>query len=237
MKKFAVFDFDGTLIRWQLYHSVVSSLVKKDQIDKNLFTKAEKALQNWKSRSSSNAFTKYQVASVNAFKSNIKSISTKKFDESIEEIFLVHKDQVYVYTKNLIKELKAKDYFLIAISGSHIEAVERIARYYGFNEWTGTRYKRKSGKFTSEFDYPGKSKGRFLENFIKKHGLTKEDSIAIGDSEGDIEILDMVENPIAFNPTKGLLSHAQNLRWKIIVERKSVVYSLTYKDGRYVLSE
>src|SRR3546814_11785501 len=28
MKKFAVFDIDGTLIRWQLYHAVVETVAK-----------------------------------------------------------------------------------------------------------------------------------------------------------------------------------------------------------------
>lgn len=36
---------------------------------------------------------------------------------------------------------------------------------------------------------------------MKEHNLTLTDSIAVGDSNGDVGMLGMVDRPIAFNPT------------------------------------
>ena len=38
MNKFAVFDIDGTLIRWQLYHAIADELAKSGHIDAETYT-------------------------------------------------------------------------------------------------------------------------------------------------------------------------------------------------------
>ena len=37
MKPYAVFDLDGTLIRWQLFHVIVDRLGKTGRIDKKTY--------------------------------------------------------------------------------------------------------------------------------------------------------------------------------------------------------
>jgi phosphoserine phosphatase len=71
---------------------------------------------------------------------------------------------------------------------------------------------------------------------MDKHGVSREGSIAIGDSGSDIAMLELVERPIAFNPTKGLFEHAKANNWEIVIERKNVVYELKANDGSYVLA-
>jgi phosphoserine phosphatase len=39
-------------------------------------------------------------------------------------------------------------------------------------------------------------------------------------------MLSSVGNPIAFNPNDALAAHAKKYGWKIIVERKNVIYDL-----------
>jgi phosphoserine phosphatase len=45
----------------------------------------------------------------------------------------------------------------------------------------------------------------------------------------------LVENPIAFNPEKKLFDYAQGKNWKIVLERKNMVYELENKNGQYEL--
>ena len=79
-------------------------------------------------------------------------------------------------------------------------------------------------------------KDELLRELMARHNVAITDSIAVGDSEGDIAMLELVENPIAFNPTKGLLQVAKNNAWDIIIERKNVVYKLRASDGQYYLN-
>jgi phosphoserine phosphatase len=48
-------------------------------------------------------------------------------------------------------------------------------------------------------------------------------------------MMDIVENPIAFNPEKKLFEYIGQKGWKIVVERKNMVYELENKDGKYQL--
>jgi phosphoserine phosphatase len=57
----------------------------------------------------------------------------------------------------------------------------------------------------------------------------------VGDTKGDIELLNAVEQPIAFNPDGDLRQAAEQNGWQIVLERKSQIYSLEPKDGTYKL--
>lgn len=236
MRKLAVFDFDGTLIRWQLYHAIVDELAHEGFIKKSAFNKVIETRKKWKIRESENSFMDYQNELINCYGKALPGMSKPEHDKAIQNVVSQHKDQVYVYTRNLVAELKAKDYFLIAISGSHREAVEDIARYYGFDDYVGTKFEVVDNKFTGKYQLASADKKQILDNLVKEHSLTMEDSFAVGDSESDISVLEMVDNPIAFNPNKKLFEYAKSKKWKIVVERKNVVYELTQKDSNYILS-
>jgi phosphoserine phosphatase len=48
----------------------------------------------------------------------------------------------------------------------------------------------------------------------------------IGDSEGDLPLMEYVGHPIAFNPSLPLAKTARRNGWPIVVERKDVVYAV-----------
>ena len=76
-----------------------------------------------------------------------------------------------------------------------------------------------------------------LKQFIKQFDATRKGSIAVGDSDSDTPMLGSVEQPIAFNPNKTLFRHAEEQGWKIVLERKNVVYEMESKSGSYVLAQ
>ncbi len=235
MKKFAVFDLDGTLIRWQLYHSIADKLAHLGHIGQADFDSVKNARLEWKTRKPESSFGSYEKTLIAIYEKALKTLDYQTFMQAAEKAASEHREQVYTYTSGLIKELKSKGYALLAISGSQIEIVEMVARHWGFDDWVGSEYKRTGDKFTGEVYVASKDKQKVLRQLIAKHGLTLEDSVAVGDSESDIPMLEMVATPIVFNPTSGLLAHAKSRGWKIVVERKSVVYELEPKNGHYKL--
>lgn len=232
MKKFAVFDFDGTLIRWQLFMAIFYELAIEGLIDNEDYREVHNLFDSWKARSSEKAYENYARKSIEIFDKHVSQLNISVFSEAVDKVFDKYKDQVYTYTRDLVKELKKKDYYLIAISGSQYEIVEKVSKYYGFDEWTGTKYKKSGDKFGGYESFPAGAKGKTLQKIIDSKGLNLKGSIAVGDTESDITMLELVENPIAFNPNKELLTHAKIKQWPIVVERKSLVYRLEYsKDG------
>jgi len=56
--------------------------------------------------------------------------------------------------------------------------------------------------------------------------LALDNSYGVGDTESDASFLKMVENPIAFNPNQNLKEIAEKNNWKIVVEKKDVIYDI-----------
>lgn len=236
-RKFAVFDIDGTLIRWQLYHAIADELAKSGHIDAETYTAIREARSDWKKRTHEDSFKAYEEQLVIAYRLLLTKLTVPRFELAADAVFDEYKDQVYVFTRDLIKDLKKRGYILLAISGSQSEIVEKIAKYYKFDDFAGSFYHRKNGVFTGKIDLTVFDKDKILRELIRKHDLTTEQSIAVGDSASDIAMMSVVDRPIALNPDKTLLVHAQKQGWEIIVERKNVIYRLEKKDNEYILAK
>lgn len=240
-RPFAVFDIDGTLIRWQLYHAVVDKLASAHQLGPDAKQKLEAARQRWKNREHRNAFREYELTLVEIYESALPELSVKAFDAMVTAVISEYKDQVYTYTKTLLSDLQKKGYRVIAISGSHQELVRAIASYYGFDDYVGSVYERTATGFSGEKFIASYDKKAVLDELVKKHGLDFTNSVGIGDSGSDAAFLSEVEQPIAFNPDRKLYERARQENWKIVIERKNVVYELVPSNakeahGHYVLA-
>lgn len=235
-QRFAVFDIDGTLVRWQLFHTIVEQLVAQGNIEESAYAVVTDLLDKWKKRSRKDAFAAYEKAVLDAWYAVLTEITHEEYLAAVEIVFEQHKDQVYRYTRDLIRTLKKEGYFLIAISGSHQEIVDKIADYYGFDYASGSVYPTKNGKFTGEEIAPVYDKGGALQDIVQLHKLEWEESYAVGDSRSDAKMMKLVENPIAFNPDQNLIKIATNNQWKIVVERKNVIYQLVRGEHGYTLA-
>jgi HAD superfamily hydrolase (TIGR01490 family) len=235
MKKFAAFDIDGTLIRWQLYHVMVDKLAGAGALGPDAKQSLREARMNWKRRQHQDSFKEYERLIVRLYESALVHMSTKDFDRFVTDIIDEYKDQTYVYTRDLLRDLKAKGYFTLIISGSHHELIEQVGRYYGFDDWLGSQYVRSGESYSGKKNIVSSDKASALRSLVKKHGLDYKDSLAIGDSASDIAMLELVEQPIAFNPDKILFEKAKEKSWPVVVERKNMIYELKGRDGTYVL--
>jgi HAD superfamily hydrolase (TIGR01490 family) len=235
MKRFAAFDIDGTLIRWQLYHAIADKLVKLGFVDSKAYDSMRGARMDWKNRKQGASFKSYESELVRVYQEVLLSLTPAQMDEAIDSVFEEYKDQVYTYTRTLVNDLKAQGYLLFAISGSQIQIIKKIAEHYGFDDSIGTTYTQNGGRFTGEsIHYLGR-KDSAIKELIKKHGATVKGSIAVGDSAGDISMLEIVDRPIAFNPEAELFKVAKEKGWKVVVERKNMYYELENRNGKYEL--
>lgn len=234
--KFAVFDIDGTLIRWQLYHVIVDKLAGAGHLGPSAKEKLKQERMVWKRREHPDAFKKYESLIIQLYESALEHLKPEQFDKFVSEIIEEYKDQTYVYSRQLLDNLKKQGFFLLIISGSHQELIEQIAQHYGFDDFIASAYHRKNGKYTGTKFIPNMDKAKALKSLIEKHDLDTKDSVGIGDSGSDIAMLDLVDKPVAFNPDERLLTAAKNYGWQIVIERKSVIYKLEKHDGRYILA-
>ncbi len=225
MKKTAIFDIDGTIFRSSLLIEVVESLVQEGLFPPAARSGYARAYKNWSERKGS--YEKYIEAVVAVFVKHITGVDYDDFLKVVKTVSNFHKNRVYRHTRALIKDLKKKKYYLLAISGSPFEIVREFCRGWGFDKAYGTKLEvGKNNKFTGKvlFQDLARDKAKTLKRAAKKEGLTLKDSYGVGDTEMDIAFLKMVDNPICFNPNKKLYLHAKRAVWKVVVERKDVIY-------------
>jgi HAD superfamily hydrolase (TIGR01490 family) len=235
MKPFAVFDIDGTLIRWQLFHAIVHSLGKHGLLPPAAHARIHAARMEWKRRTTEAGFTAYENVLVKEYLAVLQNMKTDEYEAIVQDVFDEYKDQTFTYTRDLLQELKAQGYMLLAISGSHHEIVQKLAAYHGFDVAVGATLEQINGKFSGKINTPIFDKAKVLTRLIDEHSLTAAGSYAIGDSTSDASMLQMVDNPVAFNPDKNFFAVASAKKWKVVVERKNMVFELVPDHGKYLL--
>ena len=236
-RPYAVFDIDGTLIRWQLYHALADKLVKLGAIESSEYRQVLQARRNWKSRRASNSFSQYEDAMIDLVDRSLAGMDYALFKDACLAVFERYQDQVYTFTRDLINELRKQNYLIFALSGSPADIVELVAKYYNFDDYAGSTYFVQGDLLNGKVaPLLGPAKPKQLHELIKKHDAATSGSIAVGDTASDIGMLEFVERAIAFNPEQELFNKAQASGWEIVVERKNMVYHLNYNHGSYELA-
>lgn len=186
------------------------------------------AKERWQNREGD--FVEYVDKAVAVFEENIKGVAVEDFLDCVKEVVDKSGRRVYVYTRELIKELKSQGYNIVAISHSAKLALDVFCPQYGFDKVYGFMFEIEDGKFAGKIMHNDiRDKGLIIRRAVEKENLSLKDSYAVGDTHADIAMLKMVENPIAFNPNKELYKEAKKQGWKIVVERKDVIYNI--QDG------
>lgn len=228
-QKLAVFDIDGTLFRSSLLIELMNGLVENRIFPIKAQTEINKEYQAWLNREGE--YGAYLGKVIKVYEKYISGAEEHAVEKVVVKVLRREKKKLYRYTRNLIKELKKEGYFLFAISGSPGHILTTFAKDIGFDKYLGGYYEVVNGKFTGKqpFGNPSYDKKKTLQEFLLKgygtFDLSK--STGVGDTESDIPFLEMVGNPIAFNPNKKLAEYARRKDWKIIVERKDVIYQIS----------
>lgn len=236
MRKFAVFDIDGTLYRWQLYHELVQTLALEGVFPESAFHEMDDKWNQW--RGGTLSFDEYESFVVGIMLGKLSSVPIKTFEDACDKVIEQSAHKVHHYTKALLEDLKTQGYVIIAITGSQQELIDRFAEHYGIDIAIGALYERDGEYFSGEITR--KTMGRkqdILHELVSEHNLTFEGSLAIGDSDGDATLLELVEQPIAFNPSAGLFERAKKEGWPIVIERKNIAYKLEKQGDGLVLAE
>lgn len=236
MKKFAVFDIDGTLYRWQLYHELVQALAFADVFPKNAFAELDMRWNKW--RGGEISFDEYEAYVVKVMNKNLPLVPVATFEAACDKVVEQSAHKTHHFPRQLLGDLRAKGYTIIAITGSQQELIDRFGAKYGFDIVVGALYEREGAHFTGKLErLTVGHKTRILQELVTKHDLTWQDSLAIGDGDGDAAVLELVEQPIAFNPSAGLFETAKEKGWPIVIERKNIAYRLEKHGTELVLAD
>ena len=226
-RKVAVFDVDGTIFRSSLLIQLIDVLIEKDLFPESARAVYEHERERWLNREGD--YEAYMEAVVVAFRRHVKGVHYDAFSDAATEMVERQWKRDYRYTRELLKELKRKDHFLLAVSHSPKTVLDKFCPRLGFDKSYGILYETgPQDRFTGAIidEHLILNKATILKRAIEKEDLSLAHSIGVGDTESDVPFIEMVARPICFNPNMKLYRYAKRMGWKIVVERKDVIYQL-----------
>jgi len=223
----AVFDVDGTIFRSSLFIQLVRHLIEQKKLPESMYRAYAREEKKWVNREGS--YDAYIEAMVDASEHYFQGLSEDDFSEAARFVVEAQWKHVYRYTRDLLKDLKDKNYYLLAVSHSPKIILDYFCPRLGFDKTYGIIYevdskKRLTGNVVDA--HMILNKANILNRVVSKQSLIFDGSVGVGDSESDISFLSLVEKPICFNPSSVLYHHAKKQKWKVVVERKDVIYEL-----------
>ncbi len=226
-QKVAVFDVDGTIFRSSLFIQLTEKLIERGNISAHMNKAYRREQDKWVNREGT--YDEYIEAMVRASERYFRGVHYGDFRDAAKQVVDAQWKRVYRYTRGLIKDLKARDYYLLAVSHSPKTILDFFCPRLGFDKVYGVIYQIGpsaclTGKVQDEHIIFNKANS--LKRAIEKEGLSLKGSIGVGDSESDIPFLEMVSNAVCFNPSSKLYRHAKRNGWNVVVERKDVIYEL-----------
>jgi HAD superfamily phosphoserine phosphatase-like hydrolase len=235
--KLAIFDVDGTLFDGNLgiefVKDLVSDAIFTEDIGNNIFFWYKK-YKNGKVKKSVAVDKCYEF-----YTEGLMGQSSAEIKIFAESTWQRVREKTYTFVEDLLSYLKGKNYKIILISGSPIEMVSQICKTYDVSslDMIAGVSEVKYGKYTGKsIFYPGSSEQKLLalDKYINRNDLEIDfgHSVAMGDNERDLGILNKVGYPFAFNPNDVLKSTAKERGMTIVYENdvlkkiKSVIQEL-----------
>ncbi len=202
--KVAIFDLDGTLIRWSGERRFIPWMILKLKLNPLKFI----------------PFTIRSIKDKNFYSTKLyyKGEEKEKIEKLASLFFSSNslKKMVFNGGKNEIERLKKEGYKLILLTGAPYFIAENF-KILGFDLIISCELEVIDGKFTGEIiRYPG---GKVKKEIVLK--LSKELSIDLslsrgyGNSYEDREFLSLMGFPFAVNPSFKLKKIAKKMGWEI----------------------
>lgn len=135
--------------------------------------------------------------------------------------FLEEKIRPIMLSKGIetIEQHRRRGDAILIITATNSFVTQPIAEAFGVSELIATEPERIDGAYTGKIlGTPCFQEGKVirLRQWLDQHALSLDGSTFYSDSHNDIPLLESVERPVAVDPDKKLLEHAQNRQWKVL---------------------
>jgi HAD superfamily hydrolase (TIGR01490 family) len=224
-KKIAIFDIDGTIFRKNLAFELLNELSWMKIFPKVVRDELIALYGHW--LDNEGTYEAYRIKLVELYEKNIEGKSQEDIIKAAKIVAQFNAKRTYIFAKKLIEEMRP-DHIMLVISGSPIEIVKEYAEIFQFDAYYGSVYEIDKEKiFTGKTIFePTHDKGAVVKQFVAENDISLVDSFGMGDTQSDASFLELVDHPIAFNPDSNLRQIAQEKQWKIMVEKKDVIYEI-----------
>ncbi len=209
-KSLAIFDLDNTAYDDHSFFPVAKYLVDQKIVGQEVWDGIQDVMKRYKAKEQDYAQTVKDLYAV--FGQGLIGLQYEVVQQKVQEYFEVNKDKFFSYFGEILPKLKETHEVWLVTNNSQMVG-EAIQNIFGLDGYVSSTLEVVDGKFT----------GRILETFAEGKGGIAEfvgkfngETIGVGDSKNDLDMLKLVKHPICFKPDDELLAEAQKNGWLVV---------------------
>lgn len=213
----AILDVDGTM------HPRSIGLALLDDMSRRGVGRADRiaAVNAIVTRFKSGAidFPEMVRGSTAAYAAALEGVSQAELVALAHETWRELRGELFAFVRPLVARLGAAGIIPYIVSSSPHEIVSLLAADLGVADCDGSRFEVLDGRYSGECLFmPGAQGGKLtlLRRFAAGHGAALARSLALGNGEGDLEVLAAVGKPLIFEPRATLISIAREHGWPLV---------------------
>lgn len=233
------FDADGTIFRRQLSWHWAEELVKAQCLSTADLDRMRVAKAAWERREQ--PFHAHDRMMIDLLISKVKGIPASMSVAAGKMAVSHHGAHIHTFPREVLGAFADIRCPTFAISGSPGDVVRPFAERHGMRDIRASEFVvGEDGRFTGEIreDWLSRqNKGDAVMSLAEAHDINTAESLAMGDTITDIEMMKKVGYPICYNPNRHMMAEAEKHRFPVVVERKDLWTALEWKSGGYVLCE
>jgi len=193
--KYAVFDYDETLSKGMFFPDLLKNAEKSGIIKKGYSANYDKLWKKYEAEKIT--YEKFVMDSTSFTLEHLTGVEEIKLIKNFSESGLIKK-RIFPWVEELFDILHKKDYLIIIVSATPCEVIEIAQESIDFDTFFATQLEVKKGKYTGKLKklVNNHEKAKFVKSFIQNDDHT----IGMGDSEGDVEMLKLLDNPFFYEP-------------------------------------
>ena len=215
MKSAAFFDIDGTLIRGFIIQSFPRYLLEKGLIEEIYSRRIDLTIAAYRRGNTTYRETVEMVSK--HYAEAIRGRDVNRVKEAAQGFMDKHlSHSIYPYTQAVIDIAIRRFDFVLALSGSPEEPVQKLHRL-GFHAEYGSSFETKDGIFTGRISKNLNLSEEKIEKIMKisdELTIDLSKSAAFGDSDQDAPMLEKVGLPIVINPTPEMKLLSADHNWR-----------------------
>jgi HAD superfamily hydrolase (TIGR01490 family) len=225
----SICDIDNTLSEGFLVCRFAEHLFKKNIFDKNAFEEIQDALKRY--TEGKIEYNKVADIILIAYARGLKGEDVKTV-RAIGKEFIKTNARLFSFSNELVSML-GKRGKVFAITGSPREVADYLTDVLPFTKVFATEIGIESEKFTGELITNlavYNTKKKVLNDYLNDENLDLVNSVGIGDSVGDLAILEMVEKPMVINAKKEMLKTAKERGYEIVTPENVLLKIKNYLE-------
>lgn len=227
-KSIAVFDLDKTIYNEHSFFGSTKYIVDAGILPSEAWDKLTEELSKYRKKLQTYAVTANNLLAIYA-----QALTGREYGLVLvktREFFEKNMQNFYGYFGQILPELKKTHAVYLVTTNSQMVA-EVVVKLFGLDGYLCSKFEVADGVFTGKVKNTLADGKQSVQKLLDKFG---GETMGVGDSENDIEMLARVKHPLCFQPSEELRVEAGKRGWRVVDEKNAAktIIDLVYSFGR-----